>query len=58
MVPNEKLLALFALYESGSQKELLGIPRSRLPIAYIELISVLVGFSVFAKNNKNRMVTL
>ena len=36
----------------------MGIPQSRLPIAYIELIAVLVGFSVFAKNYSNQLVTL
>jgi len=36
----------------------MGIPQSRLPIAYIELIAVLVGFSVFAKNYKNQFVTV
>ena len=36
----------------------MGIPQSRLPIAYIELIAVLVGFSVFAKKYKNQFVTV
>ena len=36
----------------------MGIPQSRLPIAYIELIAVLVGFSVFAKNYIHQLVTL
>ena len=36
----------------------MGIPKSRLPIAYIELIAVLVGFSVLAKNYSNQLVTL
>ena len=36
----------------------MGIPKSRLPIAYIELIAVVVGFSVFAENHSNQLVTL
>ena len=58
MLPNDQLRGIFALYHSGTHKDLMGIPQSRLPIAYIELIAVLVGFSVFAKNHSNQLVTL
>ena len=58
MLPNKQMTAIFALYHSGTHKHLMGIPTSRLPIAYIELIAVLVGFSVFAKNYNNQLVTL
>ena len=59
MVPNRRLTALFALYHSGIHRDFMGIPKSRLPIAYIiELIAVLVGFSVFAENYSNKLVTL
>ena len=34
------------------------IPKQRLPIAYIELIAVLAGFSVFSQNQKNTLVKL
>ena len=58
MVPNHRLTPLFALYHSGTHRDLMGIPKSRLPIAYIELIAVVVGFSVFAENHSNQLVTL
>ena len=57
-IPKGQLQSLFALYESGSHKNLLCIPSCRLPIAYIELIAVLVALSVFAASNRNRLVTL
>ena len=57
-LPNYQLTSLFSLYHSGTHRNLMGIPKSRLPIAYIELIAVLVGFSVFAKNYSNQLVTI
>ena len=58
MIPNHNLSSLFSLYHSDSQRHMMEIPESRLPIAYIELLAVLVGFSVFAENNRNHLVTL
>ena len=58
MVPNKELIPLFALYHSVSDSHLMQIPRRRLPIAYIELIAVLVGFSVFAKHHQNERIIL
>ena len=58
MVPNKKLIPLFALYHSVSDSHLMQIPRRRLPIAYIDLIAVLVGFSVFAKHHQNERIIL
>ena len=58
MIPNHNLSSLFSLYHSDSQRHMMEIPESRLPIAYIELLAVLVGFSVFAENNRNHLITL
>ena len=43
---------------SGTYRNSMVIPQSRLPIAYTEFIAVLVGFSVFAENYSNQLVTL
>ena len=58
MVPNTDLYEIFALYQRGTQKELMNIPLPRLPIAYIELIAALVGISVFSKYQTNKLINL
>ena len=45
MVKNEDLREIFEFYREGTHKELMDIPKQRLPIAYIELIAALVGIS-------------
>ena len=58
MVPNKNLQQLFSLYYREPLKKLMEIPEQRLPIAYIELIAVLAGFSVFSQNQKNTVIKL
>ena len=58
MVSNTDLYEIFALYQRGTQKELMNIPLPRLPIAYIELIAALVGISDFSKYQPNKLVNL
>ena len=58
MVPNKNLKQLFSLYYREPLKNLMEIPQKRLPIAYIELLAVLAGFSVFSQNQKNTVVKL
>ena len=58
IIPNGKLTSLFGLYHSNADSHLMQIPQRRLPIAYIELIAVLVGFSVFAKHHQNERINL
>ena len=58
MVKNTELYEIFALYNRGSHKNLMNIPSSRLPIAYIELIAALVGISVFSKNQPNKVINI
>ena len=58
MVKNEQLQEIFALYRKETQKVLMNIPMQRLPIAYIELIAALVGISVFAKYQPNKLINL
>ena len=49
---------IFALYNLEAHYSAQYIPFPRLPIAYIELIAVLVGFSVFAGNHRNELITI
>ena len=49
---------IFALYEKCPDKSHFEIPKNRLPIAYIELIAALVGFSLFAPHAQNTIVLL
>ena len=58
MVKNSDLHEIFALYQRGTQKELMNIPLPRLPIAYIELIAALVGISVFSKYQPNKIIKI
>ena len=58
MLHNENMNNIFSLYNVDSHKHLMEIPAKRLPIAYIELIAVLVGFSVFADANQNHLITI
>ena len=58
MINNKDLYKIFALYNQGTQKELMNIPLPRLPIAYIELIAALVGISVFSKFQPNKLINL
>ena len=58
MVPTRDLTPTFALYHSTASGHLMQIPQRRLPIAYIELIAVLVGFSVFAKHHRHERIIL
>ena len=36
----------------------MNIPKSRLPIAYIELIAAFVGISVFSKYQRNKIINI
>ena len=58
MVQNSDLRSLFSLFNHESNLDLMHIPDKRLPIAYIELIAVLVGFSVFAKYHENTVISI
>ena len=58
MFKNTDFYEIFTLYKRGAQKELLNIPLPRLAIAYIELIAVLVGFSVLSKYQPNMLIAL
>ena len=58
MLRNSDLQPLFSFFNYESKKDLMHIPKNRLPIAYIELIAVLVGFSVFAKYQENTVIRL
>ena len=58
MVPSKEVQYLFSLYHREPPKNLIEIPKQRLHIAYIEVIAVLVGFSVFLQNQKNTVVKL
>ena len=58
MVKNTKLHEIFALYHRETQKNLMNIPSSRLPIAYIELIAALVGVSIFSKYEPNKVINI
>lgn len=58
LVPIGKLQGLFSLYHREPLANLMEIPQQRLPIAYIELIAVLAGFSVFSENQKNTVINL
>ena len=57
-VSNNNLEQLFSLYHREPLKNLMEIPKQRLPIAYIELIAVLAGFCVFSQSQKNTVVKL
>ena len=57
-VKNEDLTDIFALYGRWPDKSHFEIPKNRLPIAYIELIAALVGFSLFAPHAQNTIVLL
>ena len=58
MVKHTELFEIFALYHRGTHKNLMNIPSSRLPIAYIELIVALVGISVFSKYQPNKVINI
>ena len=58
MVKNEDRREIFTLFRQGTQKELMNIPKTRLPIAYIELIAALVGISVFSEYQPNKLINL
>ena len=57
MVKNEHLRDIFTLYRQGTQ-QLMNIPITRLPIAYIELIAALAGISVFSEYQPNKLINL
>ena len=57
-VPNEDLTSIFYLYEKCLNKSHFEIPEKSLPIAYIELIAALIGFSLFSSLAKNTIVSL
>ena len=58
MMKNEQLKEIFGFYRDGTQRELMGIPLQRLPIAYIELIAALVGISVLSQFHTNKLINL
>ena len=58
MVKNTELFEIFALYHRETHKNLMNIPSSRLPIAYIELVAALVGISVFSKYESNKVINI
>ena len=57
-VPNKDLTTIFSLYGACPDKENFEIPEKRLPIAYIELIAALVGFSVFSQRSPHTIISL
>ena len=57
-VPNKDLSNIFSLYGACPERGNFQIPEKRLPIAYIELIAALVGFSVFSHKSPHTIISL
>lgn len=57
-VSNKDLEGIFALYGRCPNKTHFEIPEHRLPIAYIELIAALVGFSLFSPKTPSTLISL
>ena len=57
-LPNRTLQDLYSLFGTFSDHGAMLVPAQRLPIAYIELLAVLVALSVFSEFYANSLVIL